>query len=91
MSVEEAHKVLGAESGAPPEELLRRYNHLFRANDESGSFYLASKVWRAREAIEAERGPLEEQGGGGAGAGAGADPGPPPPQGRVTDGHGGGA
>ena len=89
MSVEEAHKVLGAESGAPPEELLRRYNHLFRANDESGSFYLASKVWRAREAIEAERGPLEEQGGGG--AGAGADPGPPPPQGRVTDGHGGGA
>ena len=60
MSLEEAKKILGVESLASREELLKRYNHLFKANDEHGSFYLTSKVFRARERIEEEMGePLE--------------------------------
>lgn len=83
MSLEEAHKILGAPPGTPAAELVRRYNHLFRANDECGSFYLTSKVYRARERIEAEVGPLEEDGVGG-GSGESAAPAEP---GRVTDGR----
>ena len=77
MSLEEAHKILGAPPGASTTDLLARYNHLFRANDECGSFYLASKVYRARERIEAEVGPLEtgQAGGGGGGGAPGAGPG----------------
>ena len=71
MSLEEAKKILGVESLASREELLRRYNHLFRANDEHGSFYLTSKVWRARERIEEELGePLEKENGSGSGGGS---------------------
>lgn len=62
MSLEEAKKILGVETLASREELLKRYNHLFRANDEHGSFYLTSKVYRARERIEEEIGePLEKE------------------------------
>ena len=85
MSLEEAHKILGAPPGTPAAELVRRYNHLFRANDECGSFYLTSKVYRARERIEAEVGPLEEEGGA-----AGGESTPPAEPGRVTDGRDGG-
>lgn len=82
MSLEEAKKILGVESLASREELLRRYNHLFRANDEHGSFYLTSKVFRARERIEEELGePLEKENsgngsGGGGSEGGGSDSGP---------------
>lgn len=88
MSLEEAHKILGAPPGTPTAELLRRYNHLFRANEESGSFYLVSKVYRARERIEAEVGAFEEP------PSAGGGDAPPAEPGRVTDGRdaaGGGA
>ena len=87
MALDEAHKILGTAPGASREELLRRATHLFRANDEAGSFYLTSKVFRARERIEAEVGPLEGggdgAGGGGGGAGGGGGGADPPPQGRV--------
>jgi mitochondrial import inner membrane translocase subunit TIM16 len=72
MALEEAHKILGTQPGASREELLRRATHLFRANDEAGSFYLTSKVYRARERIEMEVGPLEEAGGGGSGGSGGS-------------------
>lgn len=84
MSLEEAHKILGAPPGTPTAELLRRYNHLFRANEENGSFYLTSKVYRARERIEAELGAFEEAAPPEGGA-------PPAEPGRVTDGRDGGA
>ena len=72
MSLDEAKKILGVESLASREELLRRYNHLFRANDENGSFYLTSKVFRARERIEEEMGePLEKENGGSGGSSGG--------------------
>ena len=83
MSLEEAHKILGAPPGASTTDLLARYNHLFRANDECGSFYLASKVYRARERIEAEVGPLESAQAGGEGGAEGGSGEP----GRVTDGR----
>ena len=76
MALDEAHKILGTTPGASREELLRRATHLFRANDEAGSFYLTSKVFRARERIEAEVGPLEKEGGG-AGGGEAPPAGPP--------------
>lgn len=45
------------------QEVLDRFKRLFDANDpqKGGSFYLQSKVLRARERIEAEVGPLLEQ------------------------------
>jgi import inner membrane translocase subunit TIM16 len=73
MSLEEAKKILGVETLASREELLKRYNHLFRANDEHGSFYLTSKVFRARERIEEEMGePLETTSGGDSSGGGGS-------------------
>ncbi|KAK9812336.1 hypothetical protein WJX73_003264 [Symbiochloris irregularis] len=54
LSLQEARAILGVEKDAPLEEVLKRYNHLFDANEKSGSFYLQSKVYRAKEALEAE-------------------------------------
>lgn len=39
--------------------LLQKYDHLFQANEKSGSFYLQSKVYRAKERLEQE---FKEQG-----------------------------
>jgi hypothetical protein len=33
---------------------LQKYNFLFEANQKSGSFYLQSKVYRAKETLEEE-------------------------------------
>ncbi|EPE07207.1 cochaperone pam16 [Ophiostoma piceae UAMH 11346] len=45
------------------EEVMERFKRLFDSNDpqKGGSFYLQSKVLRARERIEAEVGPLLEK------------------------------
>jgi import inner membrane translocase subunit TIM16 len=34
--------------------LAQKYEHLFQANEKSGSFYLQSKVFRAKERLEQE-------------------------------------
>ncbi len=66
----EAALILGVEEGAPWAEVAKKADHLFKQNEASGSFYLQSKVFRARERLEqeyAERGwPMEGGGGGGA-------------------------
>lgn len=49
----------------------QKYNHLFERNEKEGSFYLQSKVYRARERIEQEVGSLEQA--------AGQQQPPPPP------------
>ena len=54
LTVLEANQILGLEPGATWEEILKKYNHLFAANERSGSFYLQSKVYRARERLEEE-------------------------------------
>eukprot|EP00743_Colponemidia_sp_Colp-15_P006653 GILK01007172.1.p1 GENE.GILK01007172.1~~GILK01007172.1.p1 ORF type:complete len:152 (-),score=29.43 GILK01007172.1:239-652(-) len=56
----EAQAILNTKPNSNPEEVLQRYERLFTANDpkNGGSFYLQSKVYRAKEALvpeEAER------------------------------------
>jgi len=55
MSLEEAKKILDLEN-LDPEEMEKRYTHLFNVNDKSkgGSFYLQSKVYRAKERLDQE-------------------------------------
>ncbi|KAK9827742.1 hypothetical protein WJX81_008237 [Elliptochloris bilobata] len=71
MSLEEAQKILGVDRSASLQEVLKKYNHLFERNEKDGTFYLQSKVYRARERIEQELGPLEQA--------AGEQQPPPPP------------
>ncbi|XP_037544478.1 coronin-7 [Nematolebias whitei] len=55
MSLQEAQQILNL-STLSPEELQKNYDHLFKVNDKSmgGSFYLQSKVVRAKERLEEE-------------------------------------
>jgi len=57
MSLEEACQILNVDKSAPREEIVRKYEHLFKLNDKArgGSFYLQSKIVRARERFEIER------------------------------------
>ncbi|KAJ3239609.1 mitochondrial import inner membrane translocase subunit TIM16 [Chytriomyces hyalinus] len=62
MSLDEASMILNLKKSAGDvhavgrEEILKRYDHLFKVNDpaEGGSFYLQSKVFRAKERLEME-------------------------------------
>jgi import inner membrane translocase subunit TIM16 len=59
LSVQEANQILGIESTASWEEIMKKYNHLFQQNEKHGSFYLQSKIYRAKERLEEE---FKEQG-----------------------------
>lgn len=68
MTLDEAIKILNVKQ--PPkggvadmEEVTERFKRLFDANDpqKGGSFYLQSKILRARERIEADMRPLRDQ------------------------------
>ncbi|PKS10983.1 hypothetical protein jhhlp_002742 [Lomentospora prolificans] len=67
MTLEEACKILNVKppkSGqANIEEVAERYKRLFDANDptKGGSFYLQSKVVRAKERLDREMGPIREK------------------------------
>lgn len=66
MALDEACRILnvkGPKEGATPEEVMDRFKKLFDANnpEKGGSFYLQSKVLRARERLEAELGPMVEK------------------------------
>ncbi|KAK9918236.1 hypothetical protein WJX75_002449 [Coccomyxa subellipsoidea] len=52
MTLEEAEKILGIDSKMSYDEVLKKYNHLFERNEKEGTFYIQSKVYRARLAIE---------------------------------------
>jgi import inner membrane translocase subunit TIM16 len=54
MSPQEAQMVLGIEKDASWGEVVKRYKHLFEINEKHGSFYLQSKVYRAKESLEDE-------------------------------------
>jgi import inner membrane translocase subunit TIM16 len=73
MSIEEARSILGVDAQCTLEDVMGRYAKMFEANEKNGSFYLQSKIHRAKERMEAEF--LGEGGGGDgdAGAGDGAD------------------
>lgn len=55
LSVEEAKEILNV-SKIDPEDIKKQYDYLFTANDKSkgGSFYLQSKVVRAKERLDQE-------------------------------------
>ncbi len=67
MTLDEACKILNvkppAGGQANVEELLERYKRLFDANnpEKGGSFYLQSKIVRAKERFEREIGPIREK------------------------------
>ncbi|CAN6822278.1 unnamed protein product, partial [Brassica oleracea] len=49
----EARQILGVTEKSSWGEVLKRYDKLFERNAKSGSFYLQSKVHRAKECLEA--------------------------------------
>lgn len=54
LTLQEAQLILGVESTATWEEVMKKFDHLFAANEKHGSFYLQSKIYRARERLEQE-------------------------------------
>ncbi|VVA19301.1 PREDICTED: mitochondrial import inner membrane [Prunus dulcis] len=52
MAEPEARQVLGVTEHASWEEISQRYDSLFKQNATNGSFYLQSKVHRAKECLE---------------------------------------
>ncbi|KAJ2779433.1 mitochondrial import inner membrane translocase subunit TIM16 [Coemansia javaensis] len=54
ITVDESQKILNIKSIDDKEELAKKFEHLFSANDpkQGGSLYLQAKVVRARERIE---------------------------------------
>ncbi|KAM7386897.1 hypothetical protein PAMA_009496 [Pampus argenteus] len=55
MSLQEAQQILNI-STLTPEEIQKNYEHLFKVNDKTlgGSFYIQSKVVRAKERLDEE-------------------------------------
>lgn len=56
MSLEEARQILNVPPNAKPEDVTKNYEHLFSINEKSkgGSFYIQSKVFRAKERLDEE-------------------------------------
>ncbi|XP_059444484.1 mitochondrial import inner membrane translocase subunit PAM16 like 2 [Corylus avellana] len=52
MAEPEARQVLGVTEHSSWEEILKKYDNLFEQNAKNGSFYLQSKVHRAKECLE---------------------------------------
>lgn len=59
LTLKEAQMILDIESTASWEEIMKKYKHLIEANERNGSFYLQSKIYRARERLQQE---FQEQG-----------------------------
>lgn len=53
MTEHEARQILGIGEQASWEEILQKYDTLFERNAKAGTFYLQSKVHRAKECLEA--------------------------------------
>lgn len=55
MTLEEAKDILNVDK-LEPELVQKNYDHLFKVNDKTkgGSFYLQSKVYRAKERLDQE-------------------------------------
>ena len=60
MALDEARMILGIDAGATLEEAMARYQKMFEAN-EKASFYLQSKIHRAKERMEQEFGTGSER------------------------------
>uniref|UniRef100_U5FQK9 Uncharacterized protein n=1 Tax=Populus trichocarpa TaxID=3694 RepID=U5FQK9_POPTR len=53
MTEQEARQILGVTEETSWEEILKKYDTLFERNSKNGSFYIQSKVHRAKECLEA--------------------------------------
>lgn len=62
MTEQEARQILGVGEQSSWEDILQKYDTLFERNAKSGSFYLQSKVHRAKECLQAARGTKEQTG-----------------------------
>ncbi|KAK4490591.1 hypothetical protein RD792_001276, partial [Penstemon davidsonii] len=62
MTEAEARQILGVTENTSWEEILQKYDNLFEKNAKSGSFYLQSKVHRAKECLETIHQPKEGAG-----------------------------
>ena len=60
MSIEEARSILGVDAQCTLEDVTGRYAKMFEAN-EKASFYLQSKIHRAKERMEQEFGAGSEE------------------------------
>mmetsp|Transcript_3866 Transcript_3866/g.11187 ORF Transcript_3866/g.11187 Transcript_3866/m.11187 type:complete len:131 (-) Transcript_3866:824-1216(-) len=54
MTAAEAKQILDVEKNATLEEVRKKFKHLFEVNEQHGSFYLQSKVYRAKERLDQE-------------------------------------
>ncbi|CAD5221134.1 unnamed protein product [Bursaphelenchus xylophilus] len=56
ISLQEALQILDVKAPLKTEEVQKKYDHLFKVNDKAngGTLYLQSKVYRAKERIDAE-------------------------------------
>ncbi|CAN4128240.1 unnamed protein product [Withania somnifera] len=61
MTEAEARQILGVSENSSWEEILQKYDNLFERNAKNGSFYLQSKVHRAKECLEAVHKPKEPE------------------------------
>ncbi|XP_024984436.1 mitochondrial import inner membrane translocase subunit PAM16 like 2 [Cynara cardunculus var. scolymus] len=52
MTEQEARQILGVSEQSSWEEIAQKYDTLFERNAKNGSFYLQSKVHRAKECLE---------------------------------------
>ncbi|KAF7133361.1 hypothetical protein RHSIM_Rhsim09G0035000 [Rhododendron simsii] len=52
MTEQEARQILGVTEESTWEEIAKKYDNLFENNAKNGSFYLQSKVHRAKECLE---------------------------------------
>ncbi|XP_041001843.1 mitochondrial import inner membrane translocase subunit PAM16 like 2-like [Juglans microcarpa x Juglans regia] len=52
MTEQEARQILGISEQTAWDEILKKYDALFERNAKNGSFYLQSKVHRAKECLE---------------------------------------
>ncbi|XP_022157397.1 mitochondrial import inner membrane translocase subunit PAM16 like 2-like isoform X2 [Momordica charantia] len=52
MTEQEARQILSVTEETPWEEIVKKYDTLFEKNAQNGSFYLQSKVHRAKERLE---------------------------------------
>lgn len=55
MTVQEARQILGVSDKTSWEDVLERYQRLYDSNEKNGSFYIQSKVQRAKECLEVTR------------------------------------
>ncbi|XP_009775689.1 mitochondrial import inner membrane translocase subunit PAM16 like 1-like isoform X1 [Nicotiana tabacum] len=61
MTEAEARQILGVTENSSWEEIVQKYDNLFERNAKNGSFYLQSKVHRAKECLEAVYQPKEAE------------------------------